>query len=265
METDSDSSEPAEGAPAAARTGPWGFWATIGLSLAIAVAYVLAQTVLVIAVVIAAVIRVDDLDVERFAMELTANGFFWSVAVLVAAPVTIGLTVLFAALAKGITVREYLALERPDWKSLGQWGLILLVFIICVDVVTYQIHGRLVPPFLEQVYRTAWFPPLLWFAFVVVAPITEEVFFRGFLFKGIEQSSFGPPGAILISSIAWAFMHTQYDIYGITVIFIGGLVLGYARLRSRSLYVPVAMHMIQNAVATFEVAFSLAISVEAVC
>jgi hypothetical protein len=128
-----------------------------------------------------------------------------------------------------------------------------LAFIACTDGLTYLLRGRIVPPFMIDVYETARFVPLLWFAVVAVAPITEELFIRGFLFQGVVRSRLGPAGAIVLSALGWAAMHTQYDLFGITTIVLGGLLLGYARLRSRSLYVPIAMHVVQNLVATVEV------------
>ena len=241
-------------AAAAAEPKPWGFWITIALSVVIAAGYVFAQTALTVVVAVAAMWRVKNLDIEQFAQDLVTNGFFWSVAVVAAAPITIGLTLLFAVLARGITVRDYLALRWRGGKGIAKWCAVLLLFVIATDLGMYLLHGSVVPEFMETVYATAYFPPLLWFAFVVVAPVTEELFFRGFMFKGIRHSSVGPAGAIVLTSLTWALMHAQYDLYGITSIFLGGLLLGYARLRSGSLYVPIAMHMLQNIVATLEVA-----------
>lgn len=238
---------------------PWGFWITIALSVVIAAGYVFAQTALTVVVAFAALWRVKNLDIEQFAQDLVTNGLFWSVAVVAAAPITIGLTLLFAVLAKGITVRDYLALRWRGGKGIVQWCAILLLFVIATDLGMYLLHGSVVPEFMETVYATAYFAPLLWFAFVVVAPVTEELFFRGFMFKGIVHSSLGPAGAIVLTSLTWAMMHAQYDLYGITIIFLGGLLVGYARLRSGSLYVPIAMHMLQNIVATVEVACAAAV------
>jgi membrane protease YdiL (CAAX protease family) len=58
--------------------------------------------------------------------------------------------------------------------------------------------------------------------------------------------------------MVWSALHTQYDLYGIALIFLGGLLLGYARLRGGSAYVPIAMHVVQNLVATLEVGVSFA-------
>jgi len=244
----------------ATSSGPWGFWPTVGLSLVIAIGYTLAQVAVVVAFIIPAVTQTKDLDVEKFAEELMHNGFFWSLAICAAAPITIGLTLLCAAARRGVAVRDYLALRWPGGRTIAVWCLVQLAFIGCADGITYLIRGRIVPPFMVDVYETAYIVALLWFAFVLVAPVTEELFIRGFLFRGIERSRLGPAGAIVLSSLAWAAMHTQYDLYGIAVICFGGLLLGYARLRSRSLYAPIAMHLVQNVVATIEVVVYLSIA-----
>jgi len=256
--------DPALGPTPERRAGPWGFWATLGLSVVIGAGYVVVQTVVVAVAVIAALQRTPNLDVHEFGRQLARNGLFWSVAVCAGAPVTIGLTVLFASLARGMPVRDYLALHWRGWKVIAAWLGVMLLFIAFADAATYLLRGRLVPPLLEEVYRTAYFVPLLWFAIVVVAPLAEEVFFRGFFFRGIECSRAGPVGAIVLTSFAWAALHTQYDLYGVAVILVGGLLLGYARLRSGTLYVPLALHMAQNLVATLEVVLSLSLTPYAV-
>jgi len=252
--------EPMPAPSEAPAPGPWGFWPTVGLSLVITIAYTLAQVAVVVAFTIPAVTQTKDLDIEAFAEGLLHNGLFWSLAICVAAPVTIVLTLVCAAARKGVGVREYLALRWPGGRTIAMWCLIQLAFIACADGLTYLFRGRIVPPFMVDVYQTAYFVPLLWFAFVVVAPVTEELFIRGFLFRGIERSRLGPAGAIVLSSLAWAAMHTQYDLYSITVICLGGLLLGYARLRSRSVYPAIAMHLVHNLVATIEVAIWLALA-----
>jgi membrane protease YdiL (CAAX protease family) len=218
------------------------------------------QGVLVTAIVIYKLYETKDLDVEKLGQSLVRNGLFWSAAVCVGAPVIIGLSLLFARAARGIRVRDYLALHRRGWKSIGAWCLVLLLFVALMDSVTWLARGRVMPPIMQEVYRTAYFVPLLWFAFVVVAPVAEEVFFRGFFFKGLEHSRLGPVGAIVLTAAVWALMHTQYDFYDAGVILLGGLLLGYARWRSGSLYVPLAMHMTQNLLATLEVVAYLSLA-----
>ena len=88
---------------------------------------------------------------------------------------------------------------------------------------------------------------------MVAAPLFEEIFFRGFMFAGLQHSRLGPIGAMVLSSLAWAIIHLQYDLYGITQIFLGGLLLGYARFRSGSIFPAIAMHALMNLIATVQV------------
>jgi len=142
-------------APGEARPGPWGFWPTVGLSLVIMIGWMLAQVPVVVAFTIPAVTQNRDLDIEAFVEGLLHNGLFWSLAICVAAPVTIFLTLVCAAARKGIGVRNYLALRWPGGGTIAVWCLIQLAFIACVDGLIYLLRGRIVPPFMVDVYETA--------------------------------------------------------------------------------------------------------------
>jgi hypothetical protein len=107
---------------------------------------------------------------------------------------------------------------------------------------------------MVEAYRTAPSLPALLFAIVVVAPIFEEIFFRGFLFQGIRYSRLGPIGAIGITSFFWAIIHLQYGIYGIATVFALGLLFGIARLKTDSIHLLMVMHSLVGIVATMETA-----------
>ena len=49
-------------------------------------------------------------------------------------------------------------------------------------------------------------------------------------------------------------VHLQYDTYEIVSVLLFGLLLGYARLKTNSILVPVIMHAVNNLAATMEVA-----------
>ena len=55
-----------------------------------------------------------------------------------------------------------------------------------------------------------------------------------------------PLGAVVVTSVLWALLHLQYDVYGIFTILLVGLLLGAARIRTRSLVVPLALHALNN-------------------
>ncbi len=80
-------------------------------------------------------------------------------------------------------------------------------------------------------------------AAVFVAPLCEEVFFRGFLFPGLCRSM--PVGwAIFISSLLFAIAHA--DPGSFAVLFIIGLALAYLRWRTNSLWPGIILHLINN-------------------
>lgn len=236
---------------------PWGFWATIGFSCIIAVVYFLAVIILSILFVVAAKILKPQIDIMKFAQSLESNGLFLALMTCVSAPLVIGLSLLFAKIRKNITIKEYLSLNSIGWRQFVKWTLILLLFIVCSEALTFALGRPIVSDFMLNAYHTVHFTPLLWLGFIIAAPLYEEIFFRGFLFKGIENSRAGPIGAVIITSLAWSSLHVQYDFIIIVCIFAGGLLLGWARLKTNSIYIPIAMHVLQNLLATIVVIIHL--------
>jgi len=176
-----------------------------------------------------------------------------TLAILISSPFIMGLTVLFATLRKGITLKEYLALHEMHWSGILGWSCILFLFAAASDGLGVLLKRPVVQQFMLNVYLTAPVKPLLWIGIIVASPLSEEVFFRGFLFKGILHSKLGAAGAILLTSLAWTSLHYQYDLYGMATVMAVGLLLGFARLRTNSVYTPIAMHALMNLIAAMEV------------
>ena len=64
---------------------------------------------------------------------------------------------------------------------------------------------------------------------------------------GLKNSPVGPTGAVIITAALFGVLHlTQYDIYGVTQIFIFGIVLGIIRLKTKSLWNTIAVHASWN-------------------
>src|SRR5581483_6956507 len=92
--------------------------------------------------------------------------------------------------------------------------------------------------------------PMLLFGVLIVAPITEELMFRGFLHRGWRTSRLGVVGTIVLASALWAVLHQQYNAYGVFCVFVLGLVLGWIRQRSESTTPAIILHAINNLAAT---------------
>lgn len=234
---------------------PPGLKATLGFSAIILALYSALQILVATAFVSAAKAEHPELDLEVYARSLSSNGFCIGVMAVVSGLICTPLTLWFTKLRKNISVRDYIGFKEPLKREWVQWLLFLVAFLFLSDGVSWLLHQPIVPPFMVDTYKTASSLPVLLFAIVVVAPIFEEIFFRGFLFQGIRYSRLGPIGAIGITSLVWALIHLQYDIYGMATVFALGLLFGIARLKTDSIHLLMVMHSVVGLVATMETAF----------
>jgi len=86
---------------------------------------------------------------------------------------------------------------------------------------------------------------ILLFAGILV-PISEELFFRGLLHRWFSQRMKRWP-AILLSSLIFAFGH--FDSFGVAVsAYIAGVVHAYTYERTKSLWMPIMLHITANSV-----------------
>ena len=132
--------------------------------------------------------------------------------------------------------------------------------MISFDLLTLAFGRDVVPSFMREAYlsaRLAGSLPLFFLAVVVVAPITEEIAFRGFLFRGLSATWLGVGGTLVATSAAWAAMHVQYDWLTLAQIFLIGLVLGWLRWASGSTLLTIILHMLANLTATIQAAIKV--------
>jgi len=79
---------------------------------------------------------------------------------------------------------------------------------------------------------------------VLVAPVLEETFFRGFVFQGLA-SSWGPLAGALTSALVFALWHQQLSV--LIPIFGLGVLLAGAFYWTKSIYTNMTMHAVFNA------------------
>ena len=163
------------------------------------------------------------------------------------------LSVLFAKLRKGPELRDYLGLRWPTRKELFIWTVGLLGLMVASDCLTVALGRPIVPEIMVEVYRNTSFLPILWLGMFIGAPLSEEILFRGFLFRGLCESRIGGIGTVFLTAGLWASIHIQYDAYGIATILASGIVLGLARLKSGSVPLCMVMHGMMNLLATLEI------------
>ena len=89
------------------------------------------------------------------------------------------------------------------------------------------------------------------FVVVVMAPIAEETFFRGFLLQGLTPWA-GPIGATVASSVLFSLSHGSIGL--LIPVFLSGLILAWSFMKTKSLTPGIFAHSIQNSLA-FAIAF----------
>ncbi len=232
---------------------PWGFWPTIGWSVVVFLVYVGISVAILFAIGTAYSAADPNADIEEFVEAAATNGFVAFLGISLAAPLCTGLVLLLIKWKATLSVEEYLCLVPVGARTALIWFAFLALVLIASDLLSYWLGRPIVPEIMVELYRTSHFVALPWFAVIIAGPIFEEVFFRGFMFRGIEASGLGNGGAILITAFTWAAIHTQYDGYLLATIFVLGILLGLARAVTGSLYLTTAMHAATNAIATIEI------------
>ncbi len=185
---------------------------------------------------------------------LTSNGRIISLSVIMGLPAIL-LALWVAIRWSRISFADYLALRWPSWRQFA-FGVGSLVLLMVACEIVSRLAGRESSPgFMVDVLKTARADGALWLlvlAFCVAAPVTEEFFARGFLYRGWSESFLRPVGAIVLSSAVWTAMHMQYNWFFLSQVFAIGLLFGYLRYRSNSTWLTVVLHGINNLAATVQ-------------
>jgi membrane protease YdiL (CAAX protease family) len=119
---------------------------------------------------------------------------------------------------------------------------------IAVYVVSF-LHDIVVDPrqqdIVDQFPHSAGGLVLFAILAVVLAPLFEEVFFRGFLFRGFANSWGWVWGAV-VSSALFSMAHLQLDV--IVPLFALGFALAWVYQRTGSLWTSIALHAVFNGI-----------------
>lgn len=235
------------------RRGPWGPFATIVLAIVVAVLFVVAQIAVSIPYLIIQTAGGSQEEIQAAATRLETDGLFFGIAEVVCGFFAIGLILFLVWIRRGPKVRDYLALPPAGKRTTLRWLLYTLAVAVLLDGSSYLFGYEIVPSWMQDVYRSAVFPPLLLTAIIVVAPLLEELFFRGFVFEGLRHSLLGDVGTIVVTALVWASIHLQYGWFYLGHIFVLGLLLGFARSRTGSIVPPVLMHSLVNLISSLQV------------
>lgn len=226
----------------------YGFWSTVGLGVLIFLLFSIIQSIfLIFYVLYQQDLAIDNLSASILDVGLSGNAI--AVAEIPSALVGTLLVIFFASRKKVLTAKQYLQSHLPSFSVLLKWLGVMVLVILALEALNV-VFEREIPDFMTQVFENTDSVILLWIAVVIGAPVFEEFLFRGFIFEGLLHSKVGLIGAILIPASTWAIIHMQYGWFEIATIFLIGIVLGIAKYKTKSLYIPIAMHMLMNLTAS---------------
>jgi membrane protease YdiL (CAAX protease family) len=228
----------------------WKFWGTVLWGLFIFAAMFAGQ----IAVVAWFVLRQQGPFDMAAAVHVLGGGVTISLSVITGLPAVLAALWLPIRLSR-TSFADYLALRWTSWGNLAIGLAAMVVLVMGWDMVSRLTGREVTPGFMGEVLQSASADGALWLlvvAFCVAAPITEEFFARGFLYRGWSETFLRPAGAIVLSSLVWTALHLQYDWFFLGEVFSIGLLLGYLRYRSNSIWLTVVLHGLNNLAAVVQ-------------
>ena len=142
------------------------------------------------------------------------------------------------------SLTDDLQLRKPPMDQLFVWVAIALAWMLTTD---YFMNWRGAFDFNPWLNQPLYVSVLRVLAVCFLGPILEELIFRGLFYHRIHiKLRVNEWLTVLILAAIWAVIHYTYPLPVIGVIFVEGLLLGAAVIKSKSLIVPIVMHICWN-------------------
>ena len=185
----------------------------------------------------------DKVDLYAQNGDVIAQASLWSgLAGLV-------LLLLFAWLWKREKLADLLGLKVPTVKQLLTWVGIFALLAAALEGLAY-LSPAFRTAFMEQVMATSTDRWSIILGVGIMAPLFEEFLLRGLAY-GSLRFVMDKHYAIAITAGLFTIMHLQYEVLVMLLILPIGVVLGYARANTGSIWVPVLLHMMNNLASIF--------------
>jgi uncharacterized protein len=152
--------------------------------------------------------------------------------------------------------------RKVSWKMIA--FLVLLLSVIAIIVQQSYFFGLEllgVAPISQggvvEIFQEQWIPTwLLFFYIVLLAPVLEELVFRGFLIPAFLKNM-SPFWAIAFSAFLFSVAHLSFSF--LPVFFFMGILLGLSYVRTKSLLPGICYHIVNNGIAFLLLTFGIGI------
>lgn len=150
-------------------------------------------------------------------------------------------------------IKETLGLNRPKAKDILLYAVIFLTWVLLTEFITFKFGLLETGQWKEFALGHI---VLRGISICLIAPIVEELVFRGLLFTKIRDR-FGSVAAIFLPAILFALLHLKLSEGGsenifVLVTFIDAVFYAYIRNKTNSTYITILLHCIGNSVALIE-------------
>lgn len=178
-----------------------------------------------------------------------------SSALLKTIPFLIAIVAIRFAITRSKFSKSDLYLSAP--KSIQHfliWWALFFLFILTTEFILFRIGLLEVSPWNHNLPSSI----IRILGIVVLAPIAEELLFRGILLFKLEQWKIKRFTSILIQAGAFVGLHsfsyenTLSSNIGIAQTFADAIIYALAKYNSKSIYTPIAMHATGNLIAILE-------------
>ena len=138
---------------------------------------------------------------------------------------------------------------RPFRSSAFAWIFAALVaYLVLTSIYTVLVDppSEQLPSGLEDADSNVLLGVATGLLLIAVAPVAEEIFFRGFLYQAFRNSFGVWPGALL-SGVFFGVIHLEF--FKVVQLAILGVILALLFEKTRSLWPPIILHAINNTLA----------------
>jgi len=144
-----------------------------------------------------------------------------------------------------------MGMQLPTFRHAASFGALFLVLVAIHELISWWFdHGGVASDWRAK-YGGATLVLRVVFA-VLVYPFAEELFFRGLLLGAIS-SRMGSVFGVVVTALLFTSLHSLQGLsLGALQIFVDGLFFAGVRLRSGSLLLPLAFHVLGNGIAVFQ-------------
>lgn len=186
----------------------------------------------------------SDPRMEERMNELVFNGDLVAQEALWSGLVCTLLIFVAVRLWKRDLTNQFLGLVKPPLKQVLIWLGAFIALGVLIELLAY-LSPSFRTDFMQQVIGSTTNMIWLVIGVGVVAPLFEEFLLRGLLYGSIRHMA-DEHASVALTAGVFTLMHMQYDVAVMLLILPMGIVLGYARSRSGSIWVPVILHMLNN-------------------